>query len=99
MYLKYNFNGEQYEFDLTYKQIREAVAEIYCKDYDKSANKDIITNFIYKLDLEYEVFNACQDDLNDYFKDEAYQKYCDEVDEIKMNPEIYDLDYDIHGGV
>ena len=28
MYLKYNFDGRQYEFDLTYSQIREAVAEM-----------------------------------------------------------------------
>ena len=91
-------DGFEYTLELEYKEIREAVAEIYCRDYDK-ANKDTIKDFIYRFDLEYDVFNACEDDLHDYFKDEAYQKYCDEVDEIKMNPEIYDLDCDIHGGV
>jgi hypothetical protein len=94
MYLKYNFNGEQYEFDLTYKQVREAVAEIYCRDYDKSANKDTIKDFIYRFDLEYDVFNACEDDLHDYFRDEARQKYHNDCadDEYWKNT-------DIHGGV
>lgn len=99
MYLTYNFDGEQYEFDLTYKQIREAIAEIYCRDYCASADKDTVKDFIYRFDLEDNIFDVCEDDLHDYFRDEAYQRYCDETDEIKMNPEIYDLNYDIHGGV
>ena len=44
MTLYYNFDGDDYDFDLTYKQVREAVADI-C-----SSNKsdcDVIKQFIY----------------------------------------------------
>lgn len=92
MTLYYDFGGGGfYEFDLTYKQVREAVADI-C-----SSNKsdcDVIKDFIYKSDLEDAVFDIYNDDLMDYFESEAYQKYLDNK---------ADTDYwehtDIHGGV
>ncbi len=91
MTLYYNFDGDDYDFDLTYKQVREAVADI-C-----SSNKsdcDVIKKFIYDSDLEDAVFDIYNDDLMDYFESEAHQKYLDNK---------ADTDYwehtDIHGGV
>ena len=91
MLLYYNFDGDDYDFELTYKQVREAVADI-C-----SSNKseyDVIKQFIYDSDLEDAVFDIYNDDLMKYFESEAYEKYLDNK---------ADTDYwehtDIHGGV
>ena len=91
MTLYYNFDGDDYDFDLTYKQVREAVADI-C-----SSNKsdcDVIKQFIYDSDLEDAVFDIYEEDLKEYFESEAHQKYLDD----KADNDYWEHT-DIHGGV
>ena len=91
MTLYYVFDGNDYEFELTYKQVREAVADICSSN---KSDYDVIKQFIYDADLEDAVFDNYKEDLMEYFRSEAHSKYLDDC---------ADADYwehtDIHGGV
>lgn len=94
MILYFNFDGDQYEFELTYKQVRETITEIYCEEYDCQEDFKTIKSFIFNCDLEDALFDLYKDVLHDHFRDEAYAKYKDDCadDEYWKNT-------DIHGGV
>ena len=91
MNLYYEFNGEDYPYELSYKQISEAVADI-CSN--NKSDYDVIRDFINKSDLEYECFMQYQEELADYFRCDAYEKYKNDCadDEYWKNT-------DIHGGI
>ena len=91
MKLYYQFNGEDYEYELSYKQTREAVADICSSN---KSDYDVIRDFINKSDLEYECFMQYQEELAEYFRDEAYQKYKNDCAD-----DDYWKNTDIHGGV
>ena len=76
MVLYYQFDSEDYPYELTYKQVRDAVADI-CSD--NKSDYDVIRDFIYKSDLEWSCFDQYQNELKEYFEDEARQKYKEEV--------------------
>lgn len=92
-------DGFEYTLELEYKEIREAVAEIFCDTNRCWNDKKIIEEFIYQSDLEDDVFRIYEEDLKEHFKNKARQEYNQAEDEEKMNPELYDTNYNIHGGV
>lgn len=94
MVLKYLFDGEQYEFEITYKQVRETITEIYCEEYDCHKDFKTIKSFIFNCDLEDALFDLYEDVLHEHFRDEAYQQYKNDCadDDCWKNENI-------HGGV
>ena len=95
MVLHYDFDGYDYEKDLSSKELLDIVVDFYAEDHKvNNEEKKIIKTFIYEHDLEDVMFNYYEEGLHDYFYDEMYQKYKDDC---------ADNDYwehtNIHGGV
>ena len=80
--LKYNFEGENYEYDATRDEILEAMTDIVLDEYFKSdhvADFGIIRKGLKALiddyDLFDEMFENYEEAVKDYFEDEAYYEW------------------------
>ncbi len=80
--LKYNFDGENYEYDASRNEILEALADIVFDEYFKG---DHVAGFgtiqkrlkalIDDYDLLDEMFENYEEEVKDYFEDEAYYEW------------------------
>lgn len=80
--LKYNFEGENYEYDASRNEILEALADIVFDEYFKG---DHVADFgtiqkglkalIDDYDLLDEMFENYEEEVKDYFEDEAHYEW------------------------
>ena len=95
MVLHYDFDGYDYEKDLSSKELLDIVVDFYAEDHKiNNEEKKIIKTFIDEHDLEDVIFDYYKEGLHEYFYDEMYQKYKDDCADNN-----YWAHTDIHGGV
>jgi hypothetical protein len=87
MIINYSFGGDEYEvgddfeYEVDYIDVQDALRHIIKKEFkikkeDEKALK--LLDFIIKdLDVDDALEAYFEDDLRDYFYDEAYEAYCD----------------------
>lgn len=101
MTLFYDFNDNEFEFELDWEKQKRAISHIASKfaksikvrehETDENTTKAIIESFIYDSNLEDEVLEQNQEELEDYFYDEAQQRYAETMQD---RAELESMNYD-----
>lgn len=84
MQLEYTFDDNTFVYDIDAEKLRQALANIVYRHYFKECgiyNKEAknickgIRDFIYYFDLEETLFEAFDDEVKEFYKEDAYSEY------------------------
>ena len=71
---EYEYYGDEFEYEVSGHEISEAIADIIADDYF-GGNKKAVRNFISDFDLYDILEEALEEQLKDYFEEEALSNY------------------------
>lgn len=76
MIIMYDFQAEDYEYEVSYEELRKASIEIFAKNYEIPVEKvkEVFADDWINIDQIEENF---QDELYRYFESKAYKEYID----------------------
>ena len=79
------FGGDFFEYEVDYDEIQKALVKIICQEskqkhkglYDETGNYQMAMHIVYDIDVLDALVEYYEDDLKDYFEDEAENCYYD----------------------
>lgn len=85
MILTYEFNEEEFDYEVDFKELQKALVEILCDHvkclhktlYNKDGAYQMAMYIVHELDLTDELQEQLKDKLYEYFYDDAYDAYKD----------------------
>lgn len=77
------WGGDTFDYEVEYDEIQKALVEILCKGskrlngvlYNEDGNYQMAMYVVYQLDILDELIQYYEDDLKDYFEEEASRIY------------------------